>query len=116
MTMTSVVIILVLICFFICAIFALAWEKYYNKIKFEVLNKILLEKDEEIKSRDRTIAYLRNMMNSDLYRYTNLHTTSNSYSEDVIEAVKFAMIHAHPDNGGDPNTFIKYKNLYDKIK
>ena len=116
MTMTSVVIILVLICFLICAILALAWEKYYNKIKFEVLNKMLLEEYEKIKSRDRTIAYLRNMVNSDLYLYRNPHTTSNSYSEDVIEAVKFAMIHSHPDNGGDPNTFIKYKNLYDKIK
>lgn len=111
-----VAIILILIWFLICAILALAREKYHNKIKFEVLNKILLEKDEKIESRDRTIAYLRNMMNSDLYFYRNLHPTSKSYSEDVIEAVKFAMIHSHPDNGGDPNTFIKYKNLYDKIK
>ena len=116
MAMISVAIILVLIYLIICAIFALAQEKYYNKIKFEVLNKILLEKDEEIKSKDRTIAYLRNMMNSNLYLYRNLHPTSKSYSEDVIEEVKFAMIHSHPDNGGDPNIFIKYKNLYDKIK
>lgn len=111
-----VAIILILILFLICAILALAWEKYYNKIKFEVLNNMLLEEHEKIKSRDRTIAYLRNMMNSDLYFYRNLHPTSKSYSEDVIEAVKFAMIHSHPDNGGDPDTFIKYKNLYDKIK
>ena len=116
MTLIGVAIILVLICFFICAILALAWEKYYNKIKFELLNKIILEKDEEIKSRDRTIAYLRNMMNLNVYTYRNLHPTSKSYSEDIIEAVKFAMIHSHPDNGGDPTTFIKYKNLYDKIK
>lgn len=33
----------------------------------------------------------------------------------TIEAVRYAMIHNHPDNGGDAEKFILYKNCYDKL-
>lgn len=33
----------------------------------------------------------------------------------TIEAVKYAMIHNHPDNGGDAEKFILYKDCYDKL-
>ena len=33
----------------------------------------------------------------------------------TIEAVRYAMIHNHPDNGGDAEKFVLYKNCYDKL-
>lgn len=33
----------------------------------------------------------------------------------TIEAVRYAMIHNHPDNGGSSEKFILYKNCYDKL-
>ena len=37
-------------------------------------------------------------------------------SEDIKEAVKYAMTKSHPDVGGDSEKFIKFKKLYDKYK
>lgn len=47
------------------------------------------------------------------YHYRNNNEVS---SPEVLEAVKFAMQKAHPDNGGDTVRFIKYRNLYEKMK
>lgn len=33
----------------------------------------------------------------------------------TIEAVRYAMLHNHPDNGGDAEKFILYKKCYDKL-
>lgn len=33
----------------------------------------------------------------------------------TIEAVRYAMIHNHPDNGGSSEKFILYKNCYDRL-
>ena len=34
---------------------------------------------------------------------------------DTIEAVKYAMKHAHPDNGGNAEDFIKFKKCYEEL-
>lgn len=36
-------------------------------------------------------------------------------SAETIRAVKYAMKHAHPDNGGNSEDFIKFKNLYEEL-
>ena len=36
--------------------------------------------------------------------------------QDMVEAVKYAMKKAHPDNGGKQEDFIKFNNLYNKIR
>lgn len=33
----------------------------------------------------------------------------------TVEAVKYAMKHAHPDNGGDAEDFIRFKKCYEKL-
>lgn len=33
----------------------------------------------------------------------------------TIEAVRYAMVRNHPDNGGDAEKFILYKKCYDKL-
>lgn len=35
---------------------------------------------------------------------------------DVKDAVKYAMKKSHPDNGGDAKDFMKFRELYNKIK
>lgn len=37
-------------------------------------------------------------------------------SPEVKEVVKYAMKSAHPDNGGDVKDFMKFRELYNKIK
>lgn len=36
--------------------------------------------------------------------------------QDMVEAVKYAMKKAHPDNGGKQEDFIKFNSLYNKIR
>lgn len=59
------------------------------------------------------------------YAYTNLKYKQNkntytSYidgiSKDTLEAVKYAMNKAHPDNGGDAEKFMRYKKCYDELR
>lgn len=35
--------------------------------------------------------------------------------KDTIGAVKYAMKHAHPDNGGNSEDFIKFKKVYEEL-
>lgn len=37
-------------------------------------------------------------------------------SLEIEEAVHYAMIKAHPDNGGKQEDFIKFRNLYERVK
>lgn len=44
------------------------------------------------------------------------HVQKYKESPEVKEAVKYAMESAHPDNGGDAKDFMKFRELYNKIK
>lgn len=44
------------------------------------------------------------------------HVQKYKESPEVKEAVKYAMKSAHPDNGGDTKDFMKFRELYNKIK
>jgi len=44
------------------------------------------------------------------------HVRNYKESPEVKEAVKYAMKSAHPDNGGDAKDFMKFRELYNKIK
>ena len=43
-------------------------------------------------------------------------SANNFDREELKEAVKYAMKSAHPDNGGDAKDFMKFRELYNKIK
>lgn len=48
-------------------------------------------------------------------QYDNASDISNK--KEIKEALKFAMLQAHPDNpNGSNEKFIKYKELYDKLQ
>ena len=44
------------------------------------------------------------------------YTQGHKESPEVKEVVKYAMKSAHPDNGGDVKDFMKFRELYNKIK
>ena len=52
------------------------------------------------------------------YSLTRRHfNTRPEYSDDFIDAIKFAMTQAHPDNpNGDKDRFIRYRKLYEHLK
>lgn len=60
-----------------------------------------------------------NVLRSDItaLRTENVaHVQKYKESSEVKEAVKYAMKSAHPDNGGDAKDFMKFRELYNKIK
>lgn len=60
-----------------------------------------------------------NVLRSDItaLRTENVaHVQKYKESPEIKEAVKYAMKSAHPDNGGDAKDFMKFRELYNKIK
>ena len=60
-----------------------------------------------------------NVLRSDItaLRTENVaHVQKYKESPEVKEAVKYAMKSAHPDNDGDAKDFMKFRELYNKIK
>ncbi len=52
----------------------------------------------------------------DLYR--KLHGRTNNtpqISKDTVDAVRYAMKHAHPDNGGSAEDFVRFKKCYEEL-
>ncbi len=50
-------------------------------------------------------------------RNNNVFTSAiDDIPKDTLDAVKYAMNKAHPDNGGDAEKFIKYKKCYDELR
>lgn len=41
---------------------------------------------------------------------------NNVLQSEIYEAVKYAMVHSHPDNGGKSDDFIKFSKLYQSIQ
>lgn len=59
---------------------------------------------------------------SAIYReYTSLlmkpdNSKSTPIAPDIQEAIHYAMLKAHPDNGGKQEDFIKFRNLYERVR
>lgn len=84
-----------------------------SRIEFENLN---LRKDIE----DLTIENrkLRDALIDAQRSYYENNQSQKIYSEEIVEAVKKAMIYSHPDKGNcsTSDDFIKYKKIYDNLK
>ena len=82
----------------------------------------------DIEERDRRILYLEyqlaemtNKYNILMKQYSKEATQKVIYktvnnSSDVKEAIRYAMVKAHPDNGGKEEDFIKFRKLYEGMK
>lgn len=55
------------------------------------------------------------------FNFNNTHFTyqtknKNTNNSQILEAIKYAMKKAHPDNGGNAEDFNKFRDLYSKLK
>lgn len=64
----------------------------------------------------------RDLAESSKTRWVNLYWSmqesvgkGTSIPPDTIKAVKYAMKHAHPDNGGNAEDFIKFQKCYEEL-
>lgn len=48
-------------------------------------------------------------------QYSQFQSFNRNISKDEIDAVRYAMKHAHPDNGGDAEDFIRFKKCYEEL-
>lgn len=85
---------------------------------------------DQIEERDRRIARLEVQLKEVTYKYNMLlmkqyskeatqkviYKTVNTNSQVIKEAVRYAMLKSHPDNGGKQEDFIKFRKLYETIK
>lgn len=80
------------------------WQNHYKYFsnKIAARNEALIE---ENKNLEREILKLK-MRSS----YTFI------IDEDTKAAIRYAMIHSHPDKGGKEEDFIRFHSLYEKIK
>lgn len=75
---------------------------------------------ERLKSRNAEL-FMENMQLQSLigaYRnvYGNGYQRVPQISKDTVDAVRYAMKHAHPDNGGDVDDFIRFQKCYEELK
>lgn len=118
----------------LCLGFFLGWGLHSIKMDDEISeNRDLVEEFNRCKNKLRYAEYeistLRrenhklqihvSVLRSDItaLRTENVaHVQKYKESPEVKEAVKYAMKSAHPDNGGDAKDFMKFRELYNKIK
>lgn len=69
--------------------------------------------DKEIKKLSEELRSSKITM--EIYRTTYQLKRDCKMPEGTIEAVKYAMIHNHPDNGGSEEKFILYRRCYENL-
>ena len=101
--MIYIIIILIIINYLCISLF---YNEIKSKKEIEKINNILKNK---IYMYELEMNYLRNIANNKL---KNIKFKTN---EEILDAVKYARKHAHPDNGGNPRDFHRFCNLYEKL-
>lgn len=74
------------------------------KCRLETANSIIKYNNEVIEGMARNAKY-----------YSPFQSAKKSVSQDEIDAVRYAMKHAHPDNGGNAEDFIKFQKCYEDL-
>lgn len=82
-----------------------------NKIKS--LNNEIRIKDMEIQNKNNIIRHLS--MNAYISKQIINERSNVNVTNDMVEAVKYAMKKAHPDNGGNQELFIKFRKVYEEM-
>ncbi len=123
-----ILLLIVLVIILVCL-----WTKYTEKEQVireqdELIEYVLKTNQQLVKDNKKLcIEYkdLHSLHNDLLNAYWNLsdkkdelkrQLNTSQNSQEVKEAVKYAMKSAHPDNGGDAKDFMKFRELYNKIK
>lgn len=50
------------------------------------------------------------------FRESFIKENNSAIDFNVKEAVRYAMLKSHPDNGGKSEDFVKFRNLYERMK
>lgn len=74
------------------------------KCQLDVANSIIKHNNEVIEGMAR---------NAKLY--SPFQNMKRSVSQDEIDAVRYAMKHSHPDNGGNAEDFIRFQKCYEEL-
>ncbi len=97
-------------------IFQLVFLTLRQRLKIKTLES---EKELIERSRDRWELYykgytqkLENRVDELMKRRTN---NNSNFPPGTIQAVKYAMKHAHPDNGGNAEDFIRFQKCYEEL-
>lgn len=97
-------------------IFQLVFLALRQRLKIKELE---LEKERIERSRDRWEEYYKGYIKRLENRIDDLmknRTIGNpKISSDTISAVRHAMKHAHPDNGGSTEDFMRFKKCYEEL-
>lgn len=89
------------------------FNRYKNKLKYAEYEISTLRRE------NHKLQIRVSVLKSDItaLRKENVaHVQRYKESPEVKEAVKYTMKSAHPDNGGDAKDFMKFRELYNKIK
>ena len=84
----------------------------YKELYDECLKKVIFITNENIKLKNENMKLKDQLTVASMYK----NYPKPSIDKDVVEAVKYAMKYAHPDNGGKQEDFVKFNNLYNKIR
>lgn len=101
----------ILITMIIVLIFIVLWLLSINT-KYEMEIKKLQREKDSLNGRINVL-YSANEINNFLIR--ELRDKKSEIPKGIKEAVRYAMIKAHPDNGGSSDDFQKFRNLYEKL-
>lgn len=98
------------------AMFQLVFLALRQRLKIKMLES---EKERIERSRDRWELYYKGCIQKLENRVDELmkQKISNKpiVSSETIQAVKYAMKHAHPDNGGNTDDFIRFQKCYEEL-
>lgn len=96
-----------------------ARERYmYKGLYDDAFGKtiILIRENENLAIENRRLHQENTTLNSAFYDVQRRAAKTSIKDDDIVEAVRYAMKKAHPDNGGEQADFIKFNNLYNKIR
>ncbi len=85
-------------------------DNKYLKQEVELYKSSISTRDCIIEEKNRVIMGMIEEANRQ--RYATFVMPNNP---EVLEAVRYAMKHAHPDNGGNAEDFIKFNKCYEEL-
>lgn len=81
----------------------------------EELRRELKKENERIRSELWCFRDSNNQLQKVIKQYERERFSITAIPKGAIEAVKYAMKHAHPDNGGSAEDFIKFQKCYEEL-
>lgn len=101
--------ILSFVCFVLLIVTFFTARKYKDKYEIEVLNS---------RSAQQEAAKYKIIAQEYLKKLNNLESNGvlGNMQTQILEAVKYAVIKSHPDNGGNTEDFIRFNECYKKLR